>query len=452
MAGYEYDLIVIGAGSGGVRAARMSASFGAKVAIVEKQYLGGTCVNVGCVPKKLFVYASHFSEDFHNSVRFGWSEANSEFDWPTLLRNKNSEIARLNDVYKNLLDNAGVDRYDGKAEIIDAHTVRVAEKLITSKKILIATGGKPVRPSFPGSEYVITSDDAFYLDSLPARCLIIGGGYIAVEFAGILNGLGVQTKMSYRGDLFLRDFDIDIRVTVKDELLKKGVDLKFESEVESIQKNSESGFTVRFVSGEILETDLILSAIGRVPEVADMGLDNLELGRKTNGAIEVDEHFCTTEKSVFALGDVTDRYQLTPVAIEEAMCFSSTQFGGKIKLMSYENIPTAIFCQPNAATVGLTEAQAREKYEDIEIYIERFRPMKHTISGSDEKYMMKLIVDKASDQILGVHMVGADAGEIIQGLAVAMKMGVTKSVFDDTVGIHPTTAEEFVTMRNVSRN
>lgn len=452
MAVYEYDLIVIGAGSGGVRAARMSASFGAKVAIVEKQYLGGTCVNVGCVPKKLFVYASHFSEDFHNSVRFGWSEANSEFDWPTLLRNKNSEIARLNDVYKNLLDNAGVDRYDGKAEIIDAHTVRVAKHLITSEKILIATGGKPVIPSFPGSEYVITSDDAFYLDSLPPRCLIIGGGYIAVEFAGILNGLGVQTKMSYRGDLFLRDFDIDIRVTVKDELLKKGVDLKFESEVESIQKNSESGFTVRFVSGEILETDLILSAIGRVPAVADMGLDNLELGRKTNGAIEVDEHFCTTEKSVFALGDVTDRYQLTPVAIEEAMCFSSTQFGGKTKLMSYENIPTAIFCQPNAATVGLTEAQAREKYEDIEIYIERFRPMKHTISGSDEKYMMKLIVDKASDQILGVHMVGAEAGEIIQGLAVAMKMGVTKSVFDDTVGIHPTTAEEFVTMRNVSRN
>ena len=452
MAAYEYDLIVIGAGSGGVRAARMSASFGAKVAIVEKQYLGGTCVNVGCVPKKLFVYASHFSEDFHNSVRFGWSEANSEFDWPTLLKNKNSEIARLNDVYKNLLDNAGVDRYDGKAEIIDAHTVRVAEQLITSEKILIATGGKPVRPSFPGSECVITSDDAFYLDSLPPRCLIIGGGYIAVEFAGILNGLGVKTKMSYRGDLFLRDFDIDIRVTVKDELLKKGVDLKFESEVESIQKNSESGFTVRFVSGEILETDLILSAIGRVPAVADMGLDNLELGRKTNGAIEVDEHFCTTEKSVFALGDVTDRYQLTPVAIEEAMCFSSTQFGGKTKLMSYENIPTAIFCQPNAATVGLTEAQAREKYEDIEIYIERFRPMKHTISGSDEKYMMKLIVDKASDQILGVHMVGADAGEIVQGLAVAMKMGVTKSVFDDTVGIHPTTAEEFVTMRNVSRN
>ena len=452
MAAYEYDLIVIGAGSGGVRAARMSASFGAKVAIVEKQYLGGTCVNVGCVPKKLFVYASHFSEDFHNSVRFGWSEANSEFDWPTLLKNKNSEIARLNDVYKNLLNNAGVDRYDGKAEIIDAHTVRVAERLITSEKILIATGGKPVRPSFPGSECVITSDDAFYLDSLPPRCLIIGGGYIAVEFAGILNGLGVKTKMSYRGDLFLRDFDIDIRVTVKDELLKKGVDLKFESEVESIQKNSESGFTVRFVSGEILETDLILSAIGRVPAVADMGLDNLELGRKTNGAIEVDEHFCTTEKSVFALGDVTDRYQLTPVAIEEAMCFSSTQFGGKTKLMSYENIPTAIFCQPNAATVGLTEAQAREKYEDIEIYIERFRPMKHTISGSDEKFMMKLIVDKASDQILGVHMVGADAGEIVQGLAVAMKMGVTKSVFDDTVGIHPTTAEEFVTMRNVSRN
>ena len=452
MAGYEYDLIVIGAGSGGVRAARMSASFGAKVAIVEKQYLGGTCVNVGCVPKKLFVYASHFSEDFQNSVRFGWSEVNSEFYWPTLLRNKNSEIARLNDVYENLLNNAGVDRYDGKAEIMDGHTVRVGEQLISSEKILIATGGHPVKPDFLGSEHVITSDDAFFLDRLPSRCLIIGGGYIAVEFAGILNGLGVQTKLSYRGGLFLKDFDIDIRVTVKEELSKKGIGLKFESEVESIQKDPEFGFKVRFVSGEILETDLILSAIGRVPAVADMGLENLDLGRKKNGAIEVDEHFRTTEQSVFALGDVTDRYQLTPVALEEAMCFSSTQFGGKTKLMSYENIPTAIFCQPNAATVGLTEAQAREKYKDIEIYIERFRPMKHTISGSDEKYMMKLIVHKSSDKILGVHMVGADAGEIIQGLAVAMKMGVTKSVFDATVGIHPTTAEEFVTMRNVSRN
>ena len=452
MTDHEYDLIVIGAGSGGVRAARMSASYGAKVAIVEKQYLGGTCVNVGCVPKKLFVYASHFSEDFQNSVRFGWSEGNSEFDWPTLLRNKNSEIARLNDIYKNLLDDAGVDRFEGTAEIIDANNVKVGQKEISSQKILIATGGRPVRPKFRGSEHVITSDDAFYLESLPPRCLIIGGGYIAVEFAGIFNGLGVQTKLSYRGDLFLRDFDIDIRNTVKDELLKKGVDLKFESEVESIQKHPGVGFKVKFVSGEVLETDLILSAIGRVPAVGDMGLQNLDLVRTSNGAIVVDEHFRTKEKSVFALGDVTDRYQLTPVAIEEAMCFSSTQFGGETKLMSYDNIPTAIFCQPNAATVGLTEAQARAKYKDIEIYIEQFRPMRHTISGSDEKYMMKLIVDRPSDKILGVHMVGADAGEIIQGLAVAMKMGVTKSVFDDTVGIHPTTAEEFVTMRNVARN
>ena len=452
MTDHEYDLIVIGAGSGGVRAARMSASYGARVAIVEKQYLGGTCVNVGCVPKKLFVYASHFSEDFQNSVRFGWSEGNSEFDWPTLLRNKNSEIARLNDIYKNLLDNAGVDRFEGTAEIIDAHNVKVGRKEISSQKILIATGGQPVRPKFRGSEHVITSDDAFYLESLPTRCLIIGGGYIAVEFAGIFNGLGVQTKLSYRGDLFLRDFDIDIRNTVKDELLKKGVDLKFESEVECIQKHPGVGFKVNFLSGEVLETDLILCAIGRVPAVGDMGLQNLDLVRTSNGAIVVDEHFRTKEKSVFALGDVTDRYQLTPVAIEEAMCFASTQFGGETKLMSYDNIPTAIFCQPNAATVGLTEAQARAKYEDIEIYIEQFRPMRHTISGSDEKYMMKLIVDRPSDKILGVHMVGADAGEIIQGLAVAMKMGVTKSVFDDTVGIHPTTAEEFVTMRNVARN
>lgn len=447
MTAYDFDLFVIGVGSGGVRAARMSASYGARVATAEEKFMGGTCVNVGCVPKKLFVYASHFREDYHQAEGFGWDKATPDFHWPTLLQNKNTEISRLNGIYQGLLDDAGVTHFDGRARIVDAHHISINDQTISTEKILIATGGWPVVPQFPGSEHVITSNEAFFIEQLPRRALVVGGGYIAVEFAGIFSGLGVETTLSYRQQLFLREFDIDIRTTVRDELLKKDIDLQFDSHVESIEKNADGTLAVHFTDGVVHEYDLVLYATGRKPAVDDIGLENVNVATRDNGAIIVDEEFRTSEPNVFALGDVTDRLQLTPVAIEEAMCFSSTQYLNQPKVMDYENIATAVFCQPNVGTVGLREDQAREQYANIDIYRSSFRPMKHTLSGSDEKFMMKLIVDRDSDKVLGVHMVGADAGEIIQGIAIAMKMGVTKAQFDATVGIHPTTAEEFVTMR-----
>lgn len=447
MADFDFDLFVIGVGSGGVRAARMSAQYGARVATAEDKFMGGTCVNVGCVPKKLFVYASHFSEEYQQAQGFGWGAAAPEFHWPTLLENKNSEIARLNGIYRGLLDAAGVRHFEGRARIVDAHHVAIGDETVSAEKILIATGAWPVVPEFPGREHVITSNEAFFLKQLPSRCLVVGGGYIAVEFAGIFHGMGIETRLSYRGELFLRHFDIDIRKTVRDELQKKGIDLLFESHVSAIEKQSDGALKVRFEDGGSLETDLVLYATGRSPAISDIGLENVDIQTRADGAIVIDEEFRTSESNIFALGDVTGRLQLTPVAIEEAMCFASTQFLGERKHMDYSNIATAIFCQPNVGTVGLTEEEARQAGHGIAIYRSTFRPMKHTLSGSEEKFMMKLIVDRASDRVLGVHMVGADAGEIIQGIAIAMKMGVTKAQFDATVGIHPTTAEEFVTMR-----
>ena len=447
MSEYDFDLFVIGVGSGGVRAARMSASYGARVATAEDKFMGGTCVNVGCVPKKLFVYASHYSEDYHQAEGFGWSKAKPTFDWPVLLKNKNTEISRLNGIYKGMLDNAGVTHFDGRARIKDAHHIEINNQIISTDKILIATGGWPTVPDFPGREHVITSNEAFFLESLPRRALVVGGGYIAVEFAGIFKGLGVETTLSYRGELFLRHFDIDIRKMVRDELEKKDIHLAFQTQVKTIDKNDDGTFTVNFESGETMETDLVLYATGRAPAVSDIGLENVDVAQRDNGAIVIDEEFRTSEENIFALGDVTDRLQLTPVAIGEAMCFASTQFLGKRKVMDYDNVATAVFCQPNVGTVGLTEAEARDKTQDLDIYRSVFRPMKHTLSGSDEKFMMKIIVDRQSDKVLGVHMVGSDAGEIIQGISIAIKMGVTKEQFDATVGIHPTTAEEFVTMR-----
>jgi glutathione reductase (NADPH) len=304
-------------------------------------------------------------------------------------------------------------------------------------------------PDFPGREHVITSNEAFFLESLPRRALVVGGGYIAVEFAGIFNGLGVDTTLSYRGELFLRHFDIDIRKMVRDELEKKDIHLAFQTQVKNIDKNTDGTFTVNFVSGKSMETDLVLYATGRAPAVSDIGLENVDVAQRDNGAIVIDEEFRTSESNIFALGDVTDRLQLTPVAIGEAMCFASTQFLGQRKVMAYDNVATAVFCQPNVGTVGLTEAEARDSARKLDIYRSVFRPMKHTLSGSDEKFMMKIIVDRQTDKVLGVHMVGSDAGEIIQGISIAVKMGVTKEQFDATVGIHPTTAEEFVTMREV---
>lgn len=447
MADYDYDLFVIGVGSGGVRAARMSAQYGARVATAEDKYMGGTCVNVGCVPKKLFVYASHFSEEYHHAEGFGWGSAAPDFDWNVLLNNKNKEIKRLNGVYRGLLDNAGVTHFDGRARIVDAHHLSINEQVVSTEKILIATGGWPSVPDFPGREHVITSNEAFFLETLPNKVLVVGGGYIAVEFAGIFKGMGVDSHLSYRGPLFLRNFDQDVREIVRDELDKKGVQLHFESNVEKIEKLKDDSLQVFFGDGTEMQTDLVLYATGRKPSVDDIGLENVSVDCRDNGAIIVDDEFRTSEPNIFALGDVTGKIQLTPVAIAEAMAFSSTQFKGQPRVMDYDGIATAVFCQPNIGTVGLTEAQAREKYDDVEIFRSVFRPMKHTLSGSDEKNMMKIIVDKASDKIIGVHMVGSEAGEIIQGIAIAFKAGVTKAIFDSTIGIHPTTAEEFVTMR-----
>ena len=449
MSEYDFDLFVIGVGSGGVRAARMSANYGARVATAEEKYMGGTCVNVGCVPKKLFVYASHYSEDYQHAEGFGWGNARPDFDWQVLLKNKNTEISRLNGLYKGMLDNAGVTHFDGRARIKDTHHIEINNEVISTDKILIATGGWPTVPDFPGREHVITSNEAFFLESLPRRALVVGGGYIAVEFAGIFNGLGVDTTLSYRGELFLRHFDIDIRKTVRDELKKKDIHLAFQTQVKSIDKNADGTFTVNFESGKSMETDLVLYATGRAPAVSDIGLENVDVAQRDSGAIVIDEEFRTSESNIFALGDVTDRLQLTPVAIGEAMCFASTQFLGRRKVMAYDNVATAVFCQPNVGTVGLTEAEARDSAPELDIYRSVFRPMKHTLSGSDEKFMMKIIVDRQTDKVLGVHMVGSDAGEIIQGISIAVKMGVTKEQFDATVGIHPTTAEEFVTMREV---
>ena len=449
MSEYDFDLFVIGVGSGGVRAARMSASYGARVATAEEKYMGGTCVNVGCVPKKLFVYASHYAEDYQHAEGFGWGNTKPDFDWPVLLKNKNTEISRLNGIYKGMLDNAGVTHFDGRAKIKDAHHIEINNQIISTDKILIATGGWPTVPDFPGREHVITSNEAFFLESLPRRALVVGGGYIAVEFAGIFNGLGVDTTLSYRGELFLRNFDIDIRKMVRDELEKKNINLAFQTQVKSIDKNDDGTFNVNFESGKAMETDLVLYATGRAPAVADIGLENVAVAQRDNGAIVIDEEFRTSESNIFALGDVTDRLQLTPVAIGEAMCFASTQFLCQRRVMEYDNVATAVFCQPNVGTVGLTEAEARDKGRELDIYRSVFRPMKHTLSGSDEKFMMKIIVDRQTDKVLGVHMVGSDAGEIIQGISIAVKMGVTKEQFDATVGIHPTTAEEFVTMREV---
>ncbi len=446
MSQYDFDLFVIGAGSGGVRAARMSATMGARVGIAEDWNLGGTCVNVGCVPKKLFVYASHFREEFHEAAGFGWSVGDSQFDWKTLIANKNTEISRLNGVYERLLDGAGVELFRARASIVDPHTVDVGGKQVTAERILIATGGWPNMDDIPGKEHITTSNEVFFLEDLPKRAIVVGGGYIAVEFAGILNGLGVETVQAYRGSLFLRGFDDDVRPFLRDEMIKKGVDLRFNTTITSIEK-TESGLKVALNDGGVIETDLVLYAIGRSPKTANLGLEEVGVELSGKGAIKVNEDFQTSVPSIYALGDVIDRVALTPVAIAEGMVFSHNTYKGESRKMDYRDIPTAVFSQPSIGTVGLTEAQAREEYGEVDIYRSEFRPMKHTLSGGEERTLIKMIVDRASDRVVGFHMVGPDAGEITQGIGVAFKAGATKADFDATIGIHPTSAEEFVTMR-----
>ena len=446
MAEFDYDLFVIGAGSGGVRAARMAAGFGARVAVAEDRYMGGTCVNVGCVPKKLYVYASEFGKAFQDARGFGWDSGPTPFDWATLRDNKKTEISRLNAIYRNLLGGVDVDIIDGRAGIVDAHTVIVSGQHYSAGKILIATGGWPHIPDFPGSEYAVTSNEIFDLEQFPQRLVIVGGGYIAVEFAGIFNGLGAQVTQLYRGPLFLRGFDEDIRTHAAQEIPKTGVDLRFDINVASIQPGSH-GLQITLTNGDSLEADTVLYATGRKPNLQGLGLENVTARLTPAGMVEVDEHFRTAEPSVFAVGDVIGGMELTPVALAEGMAFAREQLGNAEQQVDYDFIPTAVFCQPNIGTVGFTEQQARDKFGDIRLYKSSFKPMKHTISGRDEKTFMKLIVDDASDRVVGVHMMGPDAGEIMQGIAIALRAGATKAIFDSTIGIHPTAAEEFVTMR-----
>ena len=442
----DYDLFVLGAGSGGVRAARIAAGLGARVAVAEEQHLGGTCVNVGCVPKKLLVYASHFADAFEDARGFGWNVQSPRFDWRALIANKNREIARLNGVYRRLLEGAGVAVIEARARLVDATTVAAGDRTVRARHVLVATGGRPVVPAVTGAEHVITSNEAFFLDDLPGRVVIVGGGYIAVEFAGIFAGLGARVHQLYRGSLFLRGFDDDIRSTLADEMRKKGIDLRFETAVERITRRGDERL-VALASGETIACDLVLYATGRAPNTADLGLEAAGVRLDGNGAVVVDAYSRSSVESIFAVGDCTDRLNLTPVAIREGQAVAWTLFGAKPTTADHTGVPTAVFSQPPAATVGLTEAEARATHARVDVYRTAFRPMKHTLTGRDEKTMIKLVVDAETDRVLGAHMVGADAPEIIQGIAIALKCGARKADFDATVGIHPTAAEEFVTLR-----
>ena len=444
---YDYDLFTIGGGSGGVRASRMAAQFGARVALAEERYLGGTCVNVGCIPKKLFVYASEFSEDFKDSAGFGWTVGARNFNWQTLIANKDREIARLNGVYEKVLVDNGVRILRARATIADAHTVVVGSERLTARYILVATGGWPSTPSIPGGELAITSNEAFFLPQFPSRVILVGGGYIGVEFAGIFHGLGAKVTLVHRGELFLRGFDDDLRRMLATEMDKREIELRFNSQVERIEKLPR-GIRATLIDGAALEADLIMFATGRTPNTHDLGLERAGVKLDYEGAVVVDSYSCSSVTNIYAVGDCTDRMQLTPVAIAEGQAVAETLFHGNPQTPDYENVPTAVFCQPHIGTVGLTEAEARARYRAVDVYKSRFRPLKHTLGGREENSFMKLVVDRETDRVLGCHMLGDDAGEIIQGLAIALKCRATKAQFDATIGIHPTAAEEFVTMRN----
>lgn len=451
---FDYDLFVIGAGSGGVRAARMAASKGKKVAVAEERYLGGTCVNVGCVPKKLFVYASQFPELFHASKGYGWSiPGQPSLDWATLRDNKTTEIERLNAIYNNLIDNSGAELFSARATVVGPHQVAVEDTVYSAKVILIATGGWPYIPEFPGSELAISSNEMFFLDQLPKTAVVVGGGYIAVEFAGILNGLGVETHLVYRGPELLKSFDREMSGKIVEGMSNKGVHIHLNTQINEIMKvaGRDRELSVVLDNGGNLTAGLALYATGRQANTAGLGLENTAVVMGNNGSIVVDNHFATAEPSIYALGDVIDRVQLTPVAIQEAMVLVDHLYGDGQAQIDYSDIPTAVFCQPEFGTVGLSEEQARAEYADIAVYLSDFKPMLQTLGGGAERITMKLVVDNESDRVLGCHMVGEHAAEIIQGLGIALKAGATKAHFDATVGIHPSAAEEFVTMRERAR-
>ena len=447
---FDFDLFVIGGGSGGVRAARMAAQRGARVALAEVAEMGGTCVNLGCIPKKLYSYAAHFADSFEESHGFGWVGEAPKLNWEALKSNRAREISRLNGIYVQVLKSAGVEIINGWASLIDAHTADVGGQRYSAKNILIATGGKPSTPDVPGGEHVISSNEMFDLSPFPQRLLVVGGGYIACEFASIFNGLGAQVTQLYRGHQVLRGFDEEVRGFIASEMSKTGVTLHLNTEVAAIERTGEC-LAVRLLDGSVITVDTVLYATGRVPLVKGLGLEAAGVRQNAAGAIEVNAQYQTSVPSIYAVGDVTARMQLTPVALAEAMVVVDELFapaeGKKPRSMSYDFIPTAVFTHPNIGTVGYSQADAAEKFGKISVYRSDFKALKHTLSGSTERTLMKLIVEDATDRVVGLHMVGADAGEIVQGFAVAMKAGATKAVFDSTIGIHPTMAEEFVTMR-----
>jgi len=455
MADFTYDFFVIGGGSGGVRAARMAAQGGVRVALAEAAALGGTCVNVGCIPKKLYSYAAHYADAFTEAAGFGWDVGQPRFDWERLKKNRAAVITRLNGIYEQLLADAGVQILRGWAQLVDGHTVEVRTETgvqrITARHILLATGGTPSVPDFPGREHVLTSDSMFDLPVFPKRLVVVGGGYIACEFASIFQGLGAQVTQLYRGEQVLRGFDEEVRAFVAAEMRKTGVDLRLHAGVAAITRTKD-GLELTLADGSTLGADTVLYATGRVPNVNGLGLDAAGVAQGKDGAITVDAHYRTSVHSVYALGDVTARVQLTPVALGEAMALVDHLFGDGKRKMGYEFIPTAVFTHPNIGTVGYSEADARAKFGAVTVFRSDFKPLRHTLSGSGERTLVKLVVDTASDRVVGLHMVGPDAGEVVQGFAVAMKAGATKAVFDSTIGIHPTLAEEFVTLRTAARH
>ncbi|MBI1943428.1 MAG: glutathione-disulfide reductase [Betaproteobacteria bacterium] len=442
----DFDLFTIGGGSGGVRASRVAATLGARVAIAESGRFGGTCVNVGCIPKKLFSYAAHIRDDLRDAADYGWSIAEPAFDWRKLVANKDREIARLNGVYERLLTNAGVSIFRDRASVLDPHTVSFENKTFTAKHILVATGSWPHKPAIPGSELAITSNEAFHLERLPRRALVVGGGYIAVEFASIFHGLGVQTTLAYRGARLLRGFDAELGERLADELAKKGILIHLKTNPAKI----EQGLQVSFEDGSHGGFDLVMFATGRKPNTAGLGLEAAGVKLGADGAVLVDRYSKSSVDSIHAIGDATNRLNLTPVATAEGMALARTLFGGAPTPVDHENVPTAVFANPNLASVGLSEEKARERVGAVDIYKSAFTSLKHSLTVSTEKIFMKLVVDARSQRVLGAHMIGPDAGEIIQGLAVAVKLGATKAQLDATVGIHPTAAEEFVTLREKS--
>ena len=452
----RYDLIVIGAGSGGVRAARLAAAKGKRVAVVEGRALGGTCVNVGCVPKKLFVYASQFSEQLVQSRGFGWNLPEPKFDWPTLRDNKTAEIERLNGIYQRLLDNSGAEVIRGWARLTGPHHVAIAledgtQRELHGEAILLATGGQPFIPALPGAEMAVSSNEMFYLPKLPERAVVVGGGYIAVEFAGILNGLGVDTTLIYRGAKLLKVFDGELAERLAEAMQQSGITLHLNSDVVAIHGQHGDPQSVELGDGRQLETGLVLYATGRRAATAQLGLETTGIVMRENGSVVVDERFTTGEPSIYAIGDMIDRLQLTPVAIREAVVLIDQLYGDGRAELSYADIPTAIFSQPEIGTVGPSEEQAIAEFAQLDVYVTEFKPMQATLGGHGAKIVMKLLVDASNDRVIAAHMLGEHAAETIQGLAIAIKAGATKAHFDHTVGIHPSAAEEWVTLREVTR-